>query len=360
MACGVVAGLAVLFNSTVVPGVAVVVCAALIDLERCDSFRQGVRWAATAGAAALAVCAWWLVPVRSRLGPAGPLDRPALGRPGFWRYLANRRVGGPGAASRRVGGAHRLRSESAVGAGSRSGVVATLLADLFNYLRPERWLALPDPGCCMRHGCSRQCRFEGKPHGDRRTTCVDRDRTCVLGHHCRDHRPLRSAFPLHDLASLAGRGVAGLRLVRWLGSGFFSGFRSEPNSPSRSRTRVEGSGSLGAAGALDSSGSGGLVYLDGLYNTAAGDVGNCRVGTSVADDKSSTDGRIRPLFGLYRETSHAAEFLDAEFEIRSGAFEVAGGRRPHWFDTWQIRGGRRLLGYRCRCGGYGRPVVCEL
>ena len=49
-----------LFNATVVPGVAVV-CAALLATSGA-SFGRAVRWTATAGAAALAVCAWWLVP----------------------------------------------------------------------------------------------------------------------------------------------------------------------------------------------------------------------------------------------------------------------------------------------------------
>ena len=58
--CGAVAGLAVLFNVTVVPGVAVV-CVALLATSGA-SLRRVAWWAATAGCAALAVCAWWLVP----------------------------------------------------------------------------------------------------------------------------------------------------------------------------------------------------------------------------------------------------------------------------------------------------------
>ena len=58
--CGAVAGVAVLLSASVVPGVAVV-CVVLLATSGA-SFRQAVRWAATAGAAALAVGAWWLVP----------------------------------------------------------------------------------------------------------------------------------------------------------------------------------------------------------------------------------------------------------------------------------------------------------
>ena len=56
---GVLAGVAVLFNATVVPGVIVLAVVALAAGRR---GRAAVRWAATAGCAALAVCGWWLAP----------------------------------------------------------------------------------------------------------------------------------------------------------------------------------------------------------------------------------------------------------------------------------------------------------
>ena len=60
LACGVVAGVAILFNATVVPGVAVV-CLTLLATSGA-SLRSAARWTAAVGATALAVCGWWLVP----------------------------------------------------------------------------------------------------------------------------------------------------------------------------------------------------------------------------------------------------------------------------------------------------------
>ena len=85
----------------------------------------------------------------------------------------------------------------------------------------------------------------------------------------------------------------------------------------------------------------GLVYIDRIYNTATGDVDSCGWGypwrTTMA-----TGGRIRPLFGLYRETSAAAEFLTAETGLRVGAINESGRSRPHWFRAWQDAGSPSL------------------
>ena len=119
----------------------------------------------------------------------------------------------------------------------------------------------------------------------------------------------------------------------------------------------------------DEPGVGGLVYLDYLYNTPSGDVRVCKWGypwhTTMA-----TSGRIRPLFGLYQETSATAEFLGAESELRSSAFEGWGGRRPHWFDAWHAAGDPSLessaraaaLGARwyASCDPDGNVSVTEL
>ena len=59
VACGVVAGLVVLTSASVAPGVGAV-CAVLL-ITSGASLRQGLRWAGTAAASALAVCGWWLV-----------------------------------------------------------------------------------------------------------------------------------------------------------------------------------------------------------------------------------------------------------------------------------------------------------
>ena len=66
-------------------------------------------------------------------------------------------------------------------------------------------------------------------------------------------------------------------------------------------------------------------------------------------------GRIRPLFGLYRETSRDGRVLVAETDLRSGSFRESGRSRPHWFDAWQ-QAGQPSLDTR-QSSGLGRPLV---
>ena len=47
---------------------------------------------------------------------------------------------------------------------------------------------------------------------------------------------------------------------------------------------------------------------------------------------AETEGRVRPLFGLYRETSSVAEFQDA---LRLGYPRESEDERPHWFEAGQ-------------------------
>ena len=58
-----------------------------------------------------------------------------------------------------------------------------------------------------------------------------------------------------------------------------------------------------AAAALTGPGTEGLVYLDYLYNTASGKVGVPARGATPGAPQMETGERLRPLFGLYRETS---------------------------------------------------------
>ena len=57
---GVLAGVAVLLNASVLPGIAIV--SAVLILSSGATRSQIIRWVVTAGASALVVCAWWLVP----------------------------------------------------------------------------------------------------------------------------------------------------------------------------------------------------------------------------------------------------------------------------------------------------------
>ena len=113
----------------------------------------------------------------------------------------------------------------------------------------------------------------------------------------------------------------------------------------------------------------GSVYLDDLYATAAGDVEPCGWGHPW-ETTVETGGRIRPLFGLYRETSVAAEFLAAEHHLRGGGWTESQGTRRHWFEAWQAVGSTSLvsrpaalaLGARwyASCDREGNASVVEL
>ena len=140
VACGVVAGLIVLLNPTVAPGVAVV-CIALLASSGAP-FRVSLRWSATAGAAAVAVSAWWFVPFlagwRRVVRWEIPL-REAWDLGGAWStaVLAGLLIATVWVAR----GDQRPCRRLAYSAGA--GLLVTLLGDLFGYLRPERWLIVP-------------------------------------------------------------------------------------------------------------------------------------------------------------------------------------------------------------------------
>ena len=93
-------------------------------------------------------------------------------------------------------------------------------------------------------------------------------------------------------------------------------------------------------------------------------------GVTRGSPPGSTGGRIRPLSGLYRETSIAAEFLEAENNLRTGQYSGATAVRPHWFDAWVVLDGPTLdtpaaagaLGARwfVECNEKGESEVTEL
>ena len=212
-----------------------------------------------------------------------------------------------------------------------AGLAATLLADLVGYPRPERWI---EPAILLA--------------------------AVAAGGLSRPRSPQRSVRPAWALLGVAFLIIFAVLTVRvevlplavWLlwwprrtwaaaGAVAWSGVliwvplwaavkdASPPDpAPDSPLTAVAAHGGPGA---------GGLVDLDALYNTAAGDVRGCPWGhpwQTTAD----TGGRIRPLFGLYGETSAADEFLVAETSLRAGTFDGSGKRRPHWFDAWEARG----------------------
>ena len=361
--CGVVAGAAMLFNVTVVPGVAVV-CAVLLATSGA-SFGRAVRWAATAATAALAVSAWWLVPFLAGWDRLVRWEVPlsaAWNLGGAWQtaVLAVLGAAAAWAARRSAGPSRRL----ALAAGA--GLLAVVLADLFGYLRPERWLEMPIVVAALAAAGI----FAAIPHHG-------------------SSRAARPAWIVLSVAFLIVFAVVTLRLEllplavwlmwgsrrSWAWSGalawaavlVFVPFLSQIRSPAPPEplpvTPLE------AAAISSGTRAEGLVYTDSVYTTTSGNIKQCAWGYSW-HTTMQTDGRIRPLFGLYRETSASAEFLAAENHLRSGSFGESGRERPHWFDAWQDAGAQSLdtpvradaLGARwyAECDANGEVSVTEL
>ena len=361
--CGAVVGAAVLFNATVVPGVAVV-CAALLATSGA-SFGRAVRWAATAGAAALAVCAWWLVPFLAGWDRLVRWEVPlstAWNSGGVWQaaVLAVVAAAAAWAARRSTGPARRL----ALAAGA--GLLAVVAADLLGYLRSERWFELS----ILTAAVAAAGLFTDAPDPGLR-------------------RPARPAWVMLGVAFLIVFVVVTLRLellplAVWLMWGswrtwawssalawtavlllvpFWGQIRNPGPLQPRPVTPLE------AAAAASGPGGRGLVYTDDIYNTAPGDVAVCAWGHPW-DTTIETGGRIRPLLGLYKETAASAEFIEAENDLRSGAFGASGRTRPHWFNAWQGAGSPSMdnptraaaLGARwyAECDADGNTSITEL
>ena len=363
VACGVVSGVAVLFNATVAPGVAVV-CAVLLATSGA-SIERAVRWAVTAGAAALAVCAWWLVPFLFGWARLVRWEVPlssAWDSGGFWQAAVLAGLGAAAAwAARRSTGPSRRLATAAL-----AGLLITVLADLFGYLRPERWL---EPPILVAAMAAAGLVAVTPRHGSL--------------------RPVRPAWAVLGVAFLLVFVVITLRLevlplavwllwgsrrtwawssaLAWAAVLLFVPFVSQIRNPAPPEPLPDSP--LQAVIVKSGPGASGLVYMDDHYNTAAGDVGACRWGYPWRTTMK-TGGRIRPLFGLYRETSAAAEFLEADIGLRFGYFEASSGLRSHWFDAWQDAGSLSLdsparaeaLGARwyAECDADGNIAVIEL
>ncbi len=351
---GALLGVAGLFNATVLPGVAVV-CGALL-VSSGTSFGKGLRWCATAACAALAVSAWWLVPfvagwdrlVRWEVSLANSL---AAGHPWQAALLAGLGAAAIWAARSGAGPPRRLAVAALAGLG------ATLLGDLVGYLRPERWLELPILVAALA---------AAGLAGSREPPSVP---------------PVRAAW-----AVLAGAFLVVLAVVTarwevlpltvwllwrprrvWVGAGALAWAavlllvpfgqaildRSQDPPPAAVLDAV----------AAEDPGAGGLVYI------ASDDAASCP-GPASWHAAAETGGRVRPLHGLYRETSPAAEFLDAGADLSGGSYGESGRLRPHWLEVWQARGEPSLdspsaaeaLGARwyATCDRDGTPAISDL
>ena len=331
--CGAVAGLAVLLNATVVPGVAVV-CVVLLATSGA-TFRQAIRWIATASAAAVAVCAWWLVPFLAgsarlvRWEP--PLDA-SLGFGGHWQatVLAVIGVGAVWAVRRGVNTSRRL----ALAAGA--GLLATVLADLFGYLRPERWLELPILVAALA------------------ASSLVTSRQAAFASHRSRMQPARPAWAVLGAAFLIVLVVVTLRLEvlplaawllwkpqrTWAWSGALAWAALLVWVPLWGLIRNPAPydflpvAQLEAISAKGDPASKGIIYSQPMFIHAAGNAAFCGLWADPWRTTVESGGRVRPLSGLYKQTSASAEFLAAGFHLRNGVFGRSDGQRPHWYDAW--------------------------
>ena len=381
LACGATAGAAVLCNATVVPGIAVV-CAVLLTSSGA-SLRQGIRWAATVATTTVAVTAWWLIPFlagsQRLVSWKVPLST-AWSNVHMWGVILLALLAVATAWAARVGpnSARRLAAAAAF------GLLATLIADLFGYLRSERWLVLPILVAAVAAAWLLAKPLEVANPGDP----VDDDSPEGM-HRIRPTWRLITAACLTVFVAVTLRTeVVPLaiwmlgrpqRTYAWSGAlawtavllwvPILSHIRNATPPDPPSITPLE------AVAEESPSEAEGLVYLDGYQNNPQEDESLTCTWNYPWSTTADVGGRIRPLTGLYEDTSASAEFIDAAITKPSRGLHPppAGSRssgRPHWFEAWHEAGRPDLsmqrfaeaLGARwyVACDGNGVPQVSKL
>ena len=432
---GVVTGVSVLVNSTVAPGIIVLVVVVLVGVVHMDRRQVGeaVRWAATVATVAVSLCGWWLVPFIdgwARLVEWRVPLRVAFHAASGQVLLVVGLVVLSLACVACVGRRGRL-----LGAAVVTVVVAAAIADAAGYLRTERWVtpaaatiivlcavAAPTLGrklatLAPKNGIDGAQGHSG-PGSEPVSTQTARPGSSYgssmgasPGGAPRDEAPIGfdgaaggsavSPEPRDDAASLSGSGAEG---------------PEGPAKPGDDRTRVSSGGggrwvwldgsrrpfygrcfvaAAGAAAALtgvwaavpvavwvlwarrwsvvryaapawcalliaipaaslfdvpprgdtrsasaamaltdsaDENNTGGFVYLQQSFTHARGGLGNCGWDDPWAA-LARTDTALRPLTGLYRETSPTAEFLDPETSQRGFALAL-GPPMDQWTQAW--------------------------
>ena len=327
VSAGIVAGVALLCNATLIPGWAAIWVVLLATSGA--SFRQGIRWAVTAGAAGLAVSGWWLVPF---LDSWDRLVRWEVALHQAWSFgspwqpiVLAALVAGATWAAKRPGSARRLTGAAAAGLG------ATLLADWTGWLRPERWMT-PAILIAAIACASLAVGTSASPPPERLRTVWKLH--AALGLVVFLVLTLRlEVLPLiMGLLFLPPRSWAWIGALAWSAILFWGGLWGVTNEAPEPSAESP----LDAAVERSDPHASGLVYLDGTNVTPKDDLIGCSWGKPWVTT-ASTEGYIRPLFGLYRETSHAAEFIDIE-TLMGNQIRESDPVRPHWFEAWQEAG----------------------
>ena len=339
LACGVVAGIAALFNVAVLPGAAVV-CLVLVSTSGTSPGRAA-RWSLTAGASALAVCSWWLVPF------VAGLDRlvlweaslgTALANLGTWGLIVTVAVGVGAAWAARTGSRPALRLAGAAAA----TLLAVLLGDQLDLPRTDYWLTPALLAAAMAvGGVLATAGGTGEPaaHGRAWRLCgglLAVGLAALTRHY--------EVLPLAAWLLWPGRGRGSPRA--WLAAGAVAWFGVLSFVPLWTQFRDWTDPPPAPAGPLEEAatqdGAAGLVYLDEFADHRADGVSRC-AWPRPWRIAGTTGGRVRSLAGLFRESSHAAEFIDANSNLLLGGFPgTSVSPRPHWEDAWLELGGPLL------------------
>ena len=330
IAAGAVAGVVLLCNSTIIPGW-IMIWAVLLATSGA-SFRQAIRWAVTAGAVALAVTGWWLVPFLASWDRLVPWEVPISW---FWTsgsvwHPVFMMAWGLGAAwaARQSGPARRLAGAGAVGLG------AALLVDLSGLLRPERWLG---PAVLMAALACAGLAF--------------RQRSPEL-------KQLRPVWKFHAALGLivfavliqqvivlplaAGLFLLPMRAWAWIGGLAWSFTLFWDSSYGLFGDALPSSTKSLEVIARDNSQTEGLVYLNSLGLAHSMHFADACTWNHPWEVTKSTNERIRPLTGVYRETSSVLEFISLRYLIGSGFYGEGYPNRSHWVRAWLEAGAPQL------------------
>lgn len=332
IAAGAIAGLAVLLNLTVVPGVAVV-CAVLLASSGV-SFRQGLRWAITAGSAGMAVCAWWLVPFvagMERLVHYRFVLPDAFGSGGPWSVVVLGSIGVAAGLAARLGSQASRRLALAATAGLFVAIAGDLLG--FNHA-VGRWLTLP-----LLVSAIAGAGLAASKEPERSTAPVRPAWTFIALCFCIVVAVVISQVWIIPLVLWMvlwpRRAWCWGGALAWTAVLLSVALVTELRKPqilrdSPSQVVVDQYGDDAE----------GMVYLDREYTTSRGTQNHfCGYSEYPWSGTALTDGRVRPLDGRpYLESSPPLEFLVAETFLEDGLFAGSSPGRPHWFEAWDRAG----------------------
>ena len=295
------------------------------------SFRQAIRWAITAGATALVVSGWWLVPFLASWDRLVPWEVPL-----YWNWSLGMHpivltAWGLGAAwaARQSGPARRLAGSAAIGLG------AALLVDWSGWLRPERWLG---PALVVAAMSCAGLAFKSST-----LSTIGRYRPVwklhallgiiVIAVLIRWIEVLPLAVGLFLLPMRSWAWTGGLAWTFTLYWGGLWGFDSNVLPPASSPLDVAVQGDLPSEG---------LVYFDNLNLAHSMYNAHDCTWNHPWEITKSTEGRVRPLTGIYRETSSTLEFISIKFLTGTGFYGVGYPNRSHWLEAWQAAGAPQL------------------